>query len=109
MGGRDIVEVPKILLVEDEVLIQEILLAEFEESGFEIVTANSGNDAIAQLKTEAGRFKAVITDINLLRDRMAGRSRDMPVNTFPTCRLSTSLATAPTSGHRRASRTALCF
>jgi DNA-binding response OmpR family regulator len=59
------VEVPKILLVEDEILIQEILLAEFDESGFEIVTVNDGNAAISELKADAGRFKAVITDIKL--------------------------------------------
>ena len=58
-------EVPKILLVEDEILIQDILLAQFDEVGFEIVTANNGNQAIAELKADAGRFKAVITDIKL--------------------------------------------
>ena len=36
-------EAPKILLVEDEVFIQEILLAQLEEAGFDIVTANDGN------------------------------------------------------------------
>jgi CheY-like chemotaxis protein len=58
-------EVPKILLVEDEILIQEILLAQFDESGFEIVTANDGNQALAELNADAGKFKAVITDIRL--------------------------------------------
>ena len=48
-------EVPKLLLVEDEILIQEILLAQFEGSGFEIVTANNGSQAIAELN-DAGRF-----------------------------------------------------
>ena len=38
-------EAPKILLVEDEVLIQEILLAQFEEAGFDIVMANDANQA----------------------------------------------------------------
>ena len=60
-------EVPKILLVEDEILIQEILLAQFDEVGFEIVTVNNGNQAIAELKADAGRFKAVITDIKRIR------------------------------------------
>ena len=58
-------EVPKILLIEDEILIQEILLAEFDESGFEIVTVSDGNEAISELKADAGKFKAVITDIKL--------------------------------------------
>ena len=52
-------------LVEDEVLIQEILLAEFDGAGFDIVTANDGNQAMAELNADTARFKAVITDIRL--------------------------------------------
>jgi DNA-binding response OmpR family regulator len=58
-------EAPIILLVEDDILIQELLLAQFDDSGFEIVTANDGNQALAELNADAGRFKAVITDIRL--------------------------------------------
>jgi CheY-like chemotaxis protein len=58
-------KMPTILLVEDEILIQEILLAQFDDAGFEIVFANDGNQAIAELNADAGRFKAVITDIRL--------------------------------------------
>jgi CheY-like chemotaxis protein len=58
-------EAPKILLVEDEVLIQEILLAQLEEAGFDIVIANDANQAIAELDAGADRFKAVVTDIKL--------------------------------------------
>jgi CheY-like chemotaxis protein len=35
-------EAPKILLVEDEILIQEILLDEFGDTGFEIVAVSDG-------------------------------------------------------------------
>ena len=58
-------EAPKILLVEDEVLIQEILLAQLEEAGFDIHMANDANQAIAELNAGAERFKAVVTDIKL--------------------------------------------
>jgi len=58
-------EAPKILLVEDEVLIQEILLAQLEEAGFDIVMANDANQAIAELNAGAERFKAVVTYIKL--------------------------------------------
>jgi DNA-binding response OmpR family regulator len=58
-------EAPKILLVEDEVLIQEILLVQFEEAGFDLVMAYDANQAIAELNAGAGRFKAVVTDIKL--------------------------------------------
>jgi DNA-binding response OmpR family regulator len=78
---------PKILLVEDEVLIQDILLAEFDDAGFDIVTANNGSQAIAELNADAGRFKAVITDIRLTEEfdgwEVARRARehvpDMPI------------------------------
>jgi CheY-like chemotaxis protein len=80
-------ERPKLLLVEDEVLIQDILLAEFDDAGFDIVTANDGNQAIAELNADAGRFKAVITDIRLTEEldgwEVARRARehvpDMPI------------------------------
>src|SRR6185437_7852560 len=64
-GNAPTMEAPKILLVEDEVLIQEILLAEFEEAGFELVTASDVNQAIAALNAGAESLKAVITDIKL--------------------------------------------
>jgi CheY-like chemotaxis protein len=58
-------EAPKILLVEDEVLIQEILLDQFQEAGFDLVMADTANQAIAELNAGAERFKAVVTDIKL--------------------------------------------
>ncbi len=58
-------EKPELLLVEDEILIQELLLAAFADTGFEIVTASDGNQAMAALNTNAAGFKAVITDIKL--------------------------------------------
>ena len=64
-GNALIMEAPKILLVEDEVLIQEILLAQLEEAGFDIHMANDANQAIAELNAGAERFKAVVTDIKL--------------------------------------------
>ena len=58
-------QAPTILLVEDEALIVEILTAEFADTGFEVVVANDGNRAIAELDADAARFKAVVTDIRL--------------------------------------------
>jgi DNA-binding response OmpR family regulator len=59
------VEAPVLLLVEDEVLIQEMLAAEFADTGFEAVVASDGNGALAELESDAARFKAVVTDIKL--------------------------------------------
>ena len=58
-------EKPELLLVEDEILIQALLVAAFEDTGFEIVTASDGKQAIAALDSNAAGFKAVITDIKL--------------------------------------------
>ena len=53
------------LLIEDEVLIRELLSSEFADAGFEVVSADDGDRAIAELEKGASRFSAVITDINL--------------------------------------------
>jgi DNA-binding response OmpR family regulator len=58
-------EAPVLLLVEDEILVQELLVAEFVDTGFEIVVASDGNRALAELDADAARFKAVVTDIKL--------------------------------------------
>jgi CheY-like chemotaxis protein len=58
---------PIILLVEDESLIRELLAAEFTDVGFEIVAADDGNRAVAELEANVDRFKAVVTDIKLGR------------------------------------------
>jgi DNA-binding response OmpR family regulator len=63
--GASSLQAPTILLVEDEALIVEILTAEFADTGFEVVVANDGNRAIAELDADAARFKAVVTDIRL--------------------------------------------
>lgn len=54
----------KLLVVEDEFLIQDLLVEHFEENGFEVDTASSANDGIELL--EKGAYRALITDINLL-------------------------------------------
>lgn len=54
-----------LLVVEDEPLIQGLLEDMLAEAGFEVTTACNGDQAIAELATGAGRFRAVITDIRL--------------------------------------------
>jgi DNA-binding response OmpR family regulator len=56
---------PILLLVEDDGGIQPILEDALGESGFEVVTADNGTDAIAELNADGAPFKAVITDIRL--------------------------------------------
>jgi DNA-binding response OmpR family regulator len=80
-------DLPTILLIEDEFLIRELLATEFADVGFAIVAAADGDGAVAELERDANRFTAVITDIRLGKGPngwdVARRARelvpDMPV------------------------------
>jgi len=54
-----------ILVVEDELLIQELVKEALAEGGFESEITASGEEAIALLQREAGKHRALLTDINL--------------------------------------------
>lgn len=54
-----------LLLVEDEGLIAIALEEELVGAGFHVVVADSGDLAMAELKADTGRFRAVITDVRL--------------------------------------------
>jgi DNA-binding response OmpR family regulator len=54
-----------LLLVEDEPAIQEVLGTELSDAGYDVVVADDGEHAVAELDAGAGRFKALITDIKL--------------------------------------------
>ncbi len=81
------VTAPRVLLVEDEFLIQELAEVWLEESGFAVAAANNGSDAIAMLEAAVADYRAVITDIHLGRGPtgwdVARRARelheDMPI------------------------------
>jgi DNA-binding response OmpR family regulator len=52
-----------LLVVEDDALIQEMLETALTDGGFELIHAADGTQALAELATDAARFRAVITDI----------------------------------------------
>jgi DNA-binding response OmpR family regulator len=54
-----------LLLVEDDVTMQILLEETLVRAGFEVVTANTGAQAIDELDLAASRFSAVITDIKI--------------------------------------------
>lgn len=54
-----------ILLVEDEDLIQTLLEDAMTEAGYTLVIAKTGTEALAELDSDAKRFRAVMTDIRL--------------------------------------------
>ena len=63
--GAEPTAAPTLLLVEDDVLLRLVITTQLVDSGFEVVVAEDGNRAIAELEEDASRFKAVVTDIRL--------------------------------------------
>ena len=56
---------PLLLYVEDEILIQQMLVSDLEEAGFEVLVSSTGADAMEQLSARADELQGLITDINL--------------------------------------------
>ncbi|QPC94841.1 response regulator [Mesorhizobium sp. INR15] len=54
-----------ILIVEDEALILFDVESALTDAGFDVVTAKTGEGALAQFDTDPGRFKELVTDIRL--------------------------------------------
>lgn len=61
-----------ILLVEDDQTIQSVIEEALSDGGFEITIASSGEQAVELMGAANPQFRAVVTDINLGRDRMDG-------------------------------------
>jgi CheY-like chemotaxis protein len=61
-----------ILVVEDDQTIQSVIEEALSDGGFEITIASSGEQAIKLMGAANPQFRAVVTDINLGRDRMDG-------------------------------------
>jgi DNA-binding response OmpR family regulator len=55
----------KLLVVEDDQLIQAMIEEALSDGGFESAITASGSEAIDLLKSEISQYRAVLTDINL--------------------------------------------
>ena len=55
-----------ILVVEDDPLIQEMVADSLTEGGFETVLVPTGEEAVTLLQTDKSKYRALVTDINLL-------------------------------------------
>ena len=71
-GERGVEKQPIILVVEDDQLIQSIVEESLTDGGFEIVIASSGENALELLDASEGKYRALVTDINLGRDKIDG-------------------------------------
>jgi len=65
------VELPIILVVEDEFLIQNLIEEALRDGGFESVVVASGEEAVNLLQDQKGKYRALVTDIHL-RGKMDG-------------------------------------
>jgi DNA-binding response OmpR family regulator len=54
-----------ILVVEDDQLVQSVIEESLSEGGFEVVIASSGENAVELLDNADGKYRALVTDINL--------------------------------------------
>ncbi|MDN3276628.1 response regulator [Frankia sp. RB7] len=59
------IEMPVILVVEDEELLQSFVADALHDGGFEAVIASSGEEAVTLLKAHNGQYRALVTDIDL--------------------------------------------
>jgi DNA-binding response OmpR family regulator len=63
--GGDVGNLQVILVVEDDHLVQSVVEECLADGGFEIVIASSGENAVELLDASEGRYRALVTDINL--------------------------------------------
>ena len=55
-----------VLVIEDDQLIQAMVEEALSEGGFEATVTASGEEAITLLQADKSRYRAVVTDINLI-------------------------------------------
>jgi CheY-like chemotaxis protein len=61
---REVTEMAKILLVEDEMLVRELAFEDLTDAGHEVTTAGTGDEALAILRQDSG-FEVLFTDIRM--------------------------------------------
>ena len=65
-------DLPIILVVEDDNLVQCVVEEALTNGGFKIVITSSGENAVELLEAADGKYRALVTDINLGRDKLEG-------------------------------------
>jgi CheY-like chemotaxis protein len=59
-----VANLPLILVVEDDQLVQSVVEDCLSEGGYEAVIASSGENAVELLDAAQGKYRAIVTDIN---------------------------------------------
>jgi CheY-like chemotaxis protein len=63
---------PLILVVEDDQLVQNVVEDCLSEGGFEAIIASPGENAVELLDAAEGKYRALVTDINLSPGELDG-------------------------------------
>ena len=71
-GERGVENLLVILVVEDDQLVQSVVEESLADGGFEVVIAASGENAVELLDQSAGKYRALVTDINLGPSKVDG-------------------------------------
>jgi len=66
-----VADLPMVLIVEDDVLIQTVVEEALKEAGFEPAIAPSAEEAVTLIKGKVMNYRGLVTDINL-KGRMTG-------------------------------------
>jgi DNA-binding response OmpR family regulator len=64
-GFRLLIELPIILLVEDEAVLQNLVKHALGDAGFDLTVSSSGEEALSLLASGVVRYRALVTDINI--------------------------------------------
>jgi DNA-binding response OmpR family regulator len=59
-------ELPVILVVEDDPIIQNLIEVALSDGGFEVDVVSTGEEALTLLSADGKTYRALVTDINLL-------------------------------------------
>jgi DNA-binding response OmpR family regulator len=71
-GGYEVENLLVILVVEDDQLVQSVVEESLADGGFETVIASSGENAVELLDAAQGKYRALVTDINLSPSEIDG-------------------------------------
>jgi DNA-binding response OmpR family regulator len=66
LSGDGVDQLQAIMVVEDDQAIQGIVEETLAEGGYEPAIAGSGEEAITLLRGNKGKYRALVTDVNLL-------------------------------------------
>lgn len=71
-GERALDELPIIMVVDDDQIIQSFIEEALSEGGYQAAIASSGEEALRLINEGSGQYRAVVTDINFGPNKIDG-------------------------------------